>query len=371
MKNNSTKDISWRRLDNSAKIFPISAGKKYSTVFRLSAVLNEKIDKENLEKAVNMALETYKPFRVRMKTGLFIDQLNKLTLIFATRKAANKQEFDCQPYPIINHFNMDLIQQYRKILNRNKNEYYSIFISSIIMHCASFAPSCQSTEVIYPSFLISLEVIKKKLECEKNDLSPDDSIYKVKLDEKVILKNLEIFASGGKENGFVLDCINKQKSTMKDYVSLYDYHLKTFFSSEMIRKNLQTKGFINSEGFIMYDPIYRDVMREKNKKKKKKITDEEMKAKVMNSINGINVPSNIKDKEIDAKRLAEGQILPTESKLPMDKELITLQSTLFKKKKKKGKKNRGSSHGGSSDESDSGNNSGTVSGGEDNNNSQE
>ena len=28
----------WRRLDNSAKIFPISAGKKYSTVFRLSAV---------------------------------------------------------------------------------------------------------------------------------------------------------------------------------------------------------------------------------------------------------------------------------------------------------------------------------------------
>ncbi len=121
----------------------------------------------------------------------------------------------------------------------------------------------------------------------------------------------------------------------------------------------------------MYDPIYRDVMREKNKKKKKKITDEEMKAKVMNSINGINVPSNIKDKEIDAKRLAEGQILPTESKLPMDKELITLQSTLFKKKKKKGKKNRGSSHGGSSDESDSGNNSGTVSGGEDNNNSQE
>ena len=96
-----------------------------------------------------------------------------------------------------------------------------------------------------------------------------------------------------------------------------------------------------------------------------------MKAKVMNSINGINVPSNIKDKEIDAKRLAEGQILPTESKLPMDKELITLQSTLFKKKKKKGKKNRGSSHGGSSDESDSGNNSGTVSGGEDNNNSQE
>ena len=306
-----------------------------------------------------------------LKTGLFIDQLNKLNIIYASKKAANTQEFDTQPYPKINHNNMKLIEKYKEILSTQKNEYYSILISSIIIYCSAYAPNCQSTNVIYPGFIISLEVIKKKLECEKNDLSPDDSIYKVKLDEKVILKNLEIFASGGKENGFVLDCINKQKSTMKDYVSLYDYHLKTFFSSEMIRKNLQTKGFINSEGFIMYDPIYRDVMREKNKKKKKKITDEEMKAKVMNSINGINVPSNIKDKEIDAKRLAEGQILPTESKLPMDKELITLQSTLFKKKKKKGKKNRGSSHGGSSDESDSGNNSGTVSGGEDNNNSQE
>ena len=42
----------WRRLDNSAKIFPISAGKKYSTVFRFSCVLKEKIDPKILQKAV-------------------------------------------------------------------------------------------------------------------------------------------------------------------------------------------------------------------------------------------------------------------------------------------------------------------------------
>lgn len=64
-------DFSWRRLDNSAKIFPISAGKKYSTVFRLSVVLKEKIDKEILEKAVDLALDTYKFFRVKMKVGFF------------------------------------------------------------------------------------------------------------------------------------------------------------------------------------------------------------------------------------------------------------------------------------------------------------
>ena len=71
MKNNKEEELSWRRLDNSAKIFPISAGKKYSTVFRFSVVLNEKINKEILQKAVNMALEIYKPFKVRMKTGFF------------------------------------------------------------------------------------------------------------------------------------------------------------------------------------------------------------------------------------------------------------------------------------------------------------
>lgn len=71
MKTNEEKDLSWRRLDNSAKIFPISTGKKYSTVFRFSVVLNEKINKDALEKAVNNALDTYKLFKVRMKAGLF------------------------------------------------------------------------------------------------------------------------------------------------------------------------------------------------------------------------------------------------------------------------------------------------------------
>lgn len=63
--------MDWRKLDNSAKIFPISNGKKYSTVFRLSAVLREKVNQKILEEAVNIVLEEYKSFKVRMKTGFF------------------------------------------------------------------------------------------------------------------------------------------------------------------------------------------------------------------------------------------------------------------------------------------------------------
>ena len=49
------KESNWRRLDNSAKIFPIASSKKYSSVFRLSAVLKEKIAPNILKKAVNIA----------------------------------------------------------------------------------------------------------------------------------------------------------------------------------------------------------------------------------------------------------------------------------------------------------------------------
>ena len=71
MRKKKENKLYWRRLDNSAKIFPIAGGKKYSTVFRLSAVLKEKIHPKILENAVNMALEQYPSFKVRMKAGFF------------------------------------------------------------------------------------------------------------------------------------------------------------------------------------------------------------------------------------------------------------------------------------------------------------
>ena len=88
-----------------------------------------------------------------------------------------------------------------------------------------------------------------------------------------------------------------------------------------------------------------------------------MKNKLMNSIQGINVPSNIRDKEIDAQQLAKNQNVPTESKLPFSKEALQTQSP--KKKKHRRKRNKGDhSSGGSSEEYSSGNNSGTESGNE-------
>lgn len=64
-------NLYWRKLDNSAKLFPISAGKRYSTVFRFSCVLKEKIQHKILKEAVIIALDRYKSYKVRMKQGVF------------------------------------------------------------------------------------------------------------------------------------------------------------------------------------------------------------------------------------------------------------------------------------------------------------
>lgn len=71
MKDKKNDKLYWRRLDNSAKIFPISTGKKYSTVFRLSVVLKQQVNPKVLEQAVNEVLEKYQSFKVRMRAGFF------------------------------------------------------------------------------------------------------------------------------------------------------------------------------------------------------------------------------------------------------------------------------------------------------------
>ena len=67
MKNKNT----WRKLDNSAKIYPLSTSIKFSSVFRLSVVLKNKINPKILKKALINTLEKYEVFKVKMKTGLF------------------------------------------------------------------------------------------------------------------------------------------------------------------------------------------------------------------------------------------------------------------------------------------------------------
>ena len=93
MKDKKEDKLHWRKLDNSAKIFPISTGKKYSSVFRLSAVLKEKVEPKILQEAVNQALEKYPFFKVRMKPGFFWYYLEENPKI---PKIEEEQDYPCK-----------------------------------------------------------------------------------------------------------------------------------------------------------------------------------------------------------------------------------------------------------------------------------
>lgn len=60
-----------RKLDNSAKIFPIVSSKKYSAVFRISVSLKEKVKPKFLQRATEKALTVFESFKVRLEPGFF------------------------------------------------------------------------------------------------------------------------------------------------------------------------------------------------------------------------------------------------------------------------------------------------------------
>lgn len=65
------KQRSWSRLDNAAKIFPFTSEKTDTRVFRFSCQLNEDIDGEILQTAVDKALIDFPTYHCVMKKGLF------------------------------------------------------------------------------------------------------------------------------------------------------------------------------------------------------------------------------------------------------------------------------------------------------------
>ena len=46
------------------------------------------------------------------------------------------------------------------------------------------------------------------------------------------------------EGDFVLDCTNKEKSELKEYVPLYDYHLVYYFRSNVNQKELKKRDLL-------------------------------------------------------------------------------------------------------------------------------
>ncbi len=61
----------WRRLDNTAHIFPLISNSNHSNVFRVSMMLKQTIEPETLQKALEEALPWFPHFQSRIRKGVF------------------------------------------------------------------------------------------------------------------------------------------------------------------------------------------------------------------------------------------------------------------------------------------------------------
>ena len=71
-------DKEWFRLDNAAKIYPAAKSSGWNAVFRMSAVMKEKVDGEKLQLALNDVIERFPSFDVTLRKGVLSDQTSRV-----------------------------------------------------------------------------------------------------------------------------------------------------------------------------------------------------------------------------------------------------------------------------------------------------
>ena len=82
------KKRTWYKLDNAAKIYPPTTSARRSGVFWLSAQLSQEVDAQVLNQAVEIVLNRFPSFKVKLKRGIFWYYLEE-----------NKKPFHVQPQP--------------------------------------------------------------------------------------------------------------------------------------------------------------------------------------------------------------------------------------------------------------------------------
>lgn len=67
----SYRKIRWDKLDNTANLFPAIAGESLTNVYRISVVLEEEVEPEALQRALDIVLPKFDGFNVRLRMGVF------------------------------------------------------------------------------------------------------------------------------------------------------------------------------------------------------------------------------------------------------------------------------------------------------------
>lgn len=205
---------------------------------------NMKLNDKQLEK---LFFSSIMAKRVKgKKIAFFLDDFCRITVIEKSGNAIINNCFPVEMYPKINHTNHKLVEEYKKLIISNKDNFKSYFYGGLL---SKFLNGQNMLSGLY----VGTEICKRILELYKLNLEfPTDQEFYIVSVKKEFLKN-NIYEKQ-REESFVLDCVNMNKSKLSVYNPLKDNNLYSFFSSNVIRKHLKNVGFINTKGFILDDP---------------------------------------------------------------------------------------------------------------------
>lgn len=88
----SRRKLEWYALDNAAKIFPAARSRTWSNMFRISATLDEQIDREALQVALDVTVRRFPTMAVCVKEGFFWYYLEQIPMA--------PDILDEKPYPL-------------------------------------------------------------------------------------------------------------------------------------------------------------------------------------------------------------------------------------------------------------------------------
>ena len=169
-KEEKRRPLRWDKLDNTALIFPVIAGEGMTNTYRISVELNEEIQPELLQQALDIVLPKFNVFNVRLRMGVFwyfFEENNK-----PAPRVTKEELFPC------------------RYIQPNKNNsylfhvsYYKCRINLEVFHVLTdgMGGMTFAKELVYQYLRLSHAELREQLEdklCDDTSLNAEDSFEK-------------------------------------------------------------------------------------------------------------------------------------------------------------------------------------------------
>ena len=199
------------------------------------------------------------------KIIIAMDEFKKIFFVRYTKKEEKPYilEYDLKLHPQINLRNMKEILDFKKLIKSKFDEYIKIYIGTLLGIVLK-KNNIEDSDFLL-GYLYATNKIKKLAEIQKYNLPipKDKTFYYPNISKKGLDKMLTQNKHNKKEKLFVLDGNKKKTIGIKQYNPLLDKNLASFFNTRNNQNFLKLNGFINKAGEIMYDPIYRETLKDK------------------------------------------------------------------------------------------------------------